>query len=185
MKEKYQHCQYEILQHSTEEGTSTQDSLYTATSVNDNEIYLNVVGAPNYKGNMYGLGTLSKRFSCSKSAPSTSIAPVEDQIKEMCETINKLNAELLAKANKEKTLEEKMLQMMENHDHQSKEMRQQMQEQNKQIRQQNEQMQCILQYLHSQSIIPTPSLSPTIADGIEHHVNDAQVDHPHDMGKNH
>jgi len=140
LKEKYQHCQYEILQHSTEEGTSTQDSLYTATSVNDNEIYLNVVGAPNYKGNMYGLGTLSKRFSCSKSAPSTSIAPVEDQIKEMCETINKLNAELLAKANKEKTLEEKMLQLMENHDHQSQEMRQQMQEQNEQIRQQNEQL---------------------------------------------
>ncbi|XP_028199552.1 uncharacterized protein LOC114384072 [Glycine soja] len=138
--EKYQHCQYEILQHSTEEGTSTQDSLYTATSVNDNEIYLNVVGAPNYKGNMYGLGTLSKQFSCSKSAPSTSIAPVEDQIKEMCETINKLNAELLAKANKEKTLEEKMLQLMENHDHQSQEMRQQMQEQNEQIRQQNEQL---------------------------------------------
>ncbi|XP_028223195.1 uncharacterized protein LOC114404453 [Glycine soja] len=123
-----------------EEGTSTQDSLYTATSVNDNEIYLNVVGAPNYKGNMYGLGTLSKQFSCSKSAPSTSIAPVEDQIKEMCETINKLNAELLAKANKEKTLEEKMLQLMENHDHQSQEMRQQMQEQNEQIRQQNEQL---------------------------------------------
>ncbi|KAL5130900.1 hypothetical protein HKD37_12G033884 [Glycine soja] len=96
---------------------------------------------PNYKGNVYGLGTLSKRFSCSKSAPSTSIAPVEDQIEEMRETINKLNAELLAKANKEKTLEKMMLQMMENHDHQSQEMRQQMQ-------QQNEQMQRILQHLH-------------------------------------
>ena len=107
MKEKYQHRRDEILQHSTEEGTSTQDSPNTATSVNDNEIYLNVVGGPNYKGNVYGLGTLSKRFSCSKSAPSTSIAPVEDQIEEMRETINKLNAELLAKANKEKTLEEK------------------------------------------------------------------------------
>ncbi|KAG5110148.1 hypothetical protein JHK82_039371 [Glycine max] len=91
------------------EGTATQDSSNTATSVNDNEIYLNVVGGPNYKGNMYGLGTLSKRFSCSKLAPSTSIAPVEDQIEEMCETINKLNAELLEKANKKKTLEEKML----------------------------------------------------------------------------
>ncbi|KAL5137605.1 hypothetical protein HKD37_10G027948 [Glycine soja] len=85
------------------------DSPNTATSVNDNEIYLNVVGNPNYKGNVYNLGTLSKRFSCSKSAPSTSIAPVEDQIEEMRETINKLNAELLAKTNKEKTLEEKML----------------------------------------------------------------------------
>jgi len=75
---------------------------------------------------MYGQGTLSKMFSCSKSATSTSIAPVEDQIEEMRETINKLNVELLAKENKEKTLEEKMLQLMETHDHQSQEMRQQM-----------------------------------------------------------
>ncbi|KAL5142208.1 hypothetical protein HKD37_09G025435 [Glycine soja] len=108
-EEKYQHRRDEILQHSTEKGTSTQDSPNTATSVNDNEIYLNVVGGPNYKGNVYGLGTLSKKFSCSKSASSTSIAPVEDQIEEMRETINKLNAELLAKTNKEKTLEEMML----------------------------------------------------------------------------
>ena len=99
---------------------------------------------------------------------------MEDQIGEMCETINKLNVELLEKANKEKTLEEKMLQLMENHDHQSQEMRQQMQEQ-------NEQMQSILQHLHIQSIMPTPSPSTTIADGTEHHVNDAQIDHPHDM----
>jgi len=98
---------------------STQDSPNTATFVNGNEIYLNVVGGPNYKGNVYRLGTLSKRFSCSKSGPSNSIAPMEDQIEEMCETINKLNVELLSKANKEKTLEEKMLQLMENHDHQS------------------------------------------------------------------
>ncbi|KAG5068549.1 hypothetical protein JHK85_000926 [Glycine max] len=79
-----------------------------------------------FAGNMYGQGTLSKMFSCSKSATSTSIAPVEDQIEEMRETINKLNVELLAKENKEKTLEEKMLQLMETHDHQSQEMRQQM-----------------------------------------------------------
>ncbi|KAH1232942.1 hypothetical protein GmHk_09G025492 [Glycine max] len=107
--EKYQHRRDEILQHSTEEDTSTQDSPNTATSANDNEIYLNVVGGPNYKGNVYRLGTLSKRFSCSKSTPSTSVALVEDQIEKMRETINKLNAELLAMANKEKTLEEKML----------------------------------------------------------------------------
>ncbi|KAG4907073.1 hypothetical protein JHK86_055557 [Glycine max] len=143
-----------------EEGTSTQDSPNTATFVNDNEICLNVVGGPNYKGNMYSLGSLSIRFSCSKSGPSTSIAL-------------------------EKTLEKKMLQMMENHDHQSQEMRQQMQQQNEQIRQQNEQMQRILQHLHIQPTIPTPSLSPTIADGTDHHVNDAQVDHPHDMENDH
>ena len=59
-------------------------------------MYLNAVGGPNYKGNVYGLGTLSKRFCFSKSAPSTSIAPVENQIEEMRETINKLNVELLA-----------------------------------------------------------------------------------------
>ena len=70
---------------------------------------MNVVGGPNYKGNVYRLGTLRKRFSSSKSAPSTSIAPVEDQIEEMRETITKLNVELLAKADKERTLEEKML----------------------------------------------------------------------------
>jgi len=46
---------------------------------------------------VYGLGTLSKKFSYSKSAPSTFIASMEDQIKEMHETIDKLNAELLAK----------------------------------------------------------------------------------------
>ncbi|KAL5127586.1 hypothetical protein HKD37_14G039981 [Glycine soja] len=98
---------------------STQDSPNTTIFVNDNEIYLNVVGGPNYKGNMFGLGTLSKRFSCSKLAPSTSITLVEDEIEEMCETITKLNVELLAKAYKERTLEEKMLQLMENHDQQS------------------------------------------------------------------
>ena len=93
MKEKYQHRQEEILQHLTKESTSTQDSPNIVTSVNDNEIYLNVVVGLNYKGNVYVLGTLSKRFRCSKSTPSTSIAPVEDQLEEMRETINKLNVE--------------------------------------------------------------------------------------------
>ena len=146
---------------------------------------MNVVGGPNYKGNVYGLGTLSKRFCFSKSAPSTSIAPVEDQIEEMRETINKLNAKLLAKTNKEKILEDKMLQPMENHDHQSQEMQQQMQEQNEQIHQHNEQMQCILQHLHIESIMPAPNLLPTIADGTKRHVNDTQVDRPHNMKNDH
>ena len=97
----------------------TQGSPNTATSVNDNEIYLNVIGDPNYKGNVYYLGTLSKRFSCSKSAPSIFIALVEDQIEKMRETITKLNAKLLEKTNKEMILEVKMLQLMENHDQQS------------------------------------------------------------------
>ncbi|KAH1213584.1 hypothetical protein GmHk_14G041510 [Glycine max] len=156
-----------------EEGTSIQDSPNIATLVNDNEIYLNVVGGPNYKGNVYKLSTLSKRFNSSKSAPSTSIGLVK-----MCEIINKLNVELLAKADKEKTLEEKMLQLMENYEHQSQEMRQQVQEQ-------NEQMQRILQHLYIQCIMSAPSPSITIADEIEHHVDDAQVDRSHDMSKDH
>ncbi|KAH1212398.1 hypothetical protein GmHk_14G040611 [Glycine max] len=82
--EKFQHRREEILQHLTEEDTSTLDSFNILQSI--------------------------------------SIAPVEDKIEEMRETINKLNAKLLAKAYMEKTLEEKMLQLMENHDHQSQEM---------------------------------------------------------------
>ena len=55
----------------------------------------------------------------------------------------------MAKKDKERTLEEKILQFMENHDQQSQEMRQHMQVQNKQICQQNEQMQHILlQHFH-------------------------------------
>ena len=71
------------------------------------------------------------------------------------------------------------------HDHQSQEMRQPMQQKNEQIRQQNERMQRILQHLHIQPIIPAPSLSPTIADGTDHHVNDTQVDRPYDMENDH
>ncbi|KAH1199548.1 hypothetical protein GmHk_18G052884 [Glycine max] len=171
--EKYQHRRDEILQHSTKEDRSTQDSLNIATSINDNEIYLNVVGGPNYKGNMYGLGTLSKRFSCSKSAPSTSITLVKDQIEEMREIINKLNVELLAKANKEKTLEEKMLQLrrimttkVRRCDNRCK---------NKISKFVNKISKCsiYLQHLHIHSIMPARSLSPTITNGTEHHVNDA------------
>ena len=42
---------------------------------------------------------------------------MEDQIEEMRETITKLNVALLVKTNKERTLEEKMLRLIENHDH--------------------------------------------------------------------
>ncbi|KAL5166819.1 hypothetical protein HKD37_18G051714 [Glycine soja] len=136
--EKYQHRRDEILQHSTKEDRSTQDSLNIATSINDNEIYLNVVGGPNYKGNMYGLGTLSKRFSCSKSAPSTSITLVKDQIEEMLRRCD----------NRCKNKISKFV---------------------------NKISKCsiYLQHLHIHSIMPARSLSPTIANGTEHHVNDA------------
>ena len=46
-------------------------------------------------------------------------------------------------------------------------------------------MQHILQHLHIQSIMLAPSLSPTIVDGTYHHVNDTQVDRPHDMENDH
>jgi len=47
---------------------------------------------------------------------------MEDQIEEMCETITKLNVKLLAKIDKERTFEENMLWLIENHDRQSQEM---------------------------------------------------------------
>ena len=47
---------------------------------------------------------------------------MKDQIEEMCETINKLNVKLLAKIDKERTFEENMLWLIENHDRQSQEM---------------------------------------------------------------
>jgi len=65
---------------------------------------------------------LNQRFCCSLSTSSISIAPMKDQIQEMRETITKLNVELLAKTDKERTLEEKMLRLIENHDRQSQEM---------------------------------------------------------------
>jgi len=46
-------------------------------------------------------------------------------------------------------------------------------------------MQHILQHLHIQSIMPTPSPSTNTTDGTEHHVDDAQVEHPLDMSKDH
>ena len=62
---------------------------------------------------------LNQRFCCSLSTLSTSIAPMEDQIEETHETITKLNVEFLAKTNKEMTLKENMLRLIENHDRQS------------------------------------------------------------------
>jgi len=88
------------------DGSSSQNS--NVPSIEDNEIYFSVVGGESKKGNVYGLGTLSKKFYSSAGAhSSTSQAPVVHQIEEMSETIQKLNAELMAKNAKEKTLAEK------------------------------------------------------------------------------
>ena len=89
------------------ESASSQKSH--VASIDDNEIYIDVVGSGNKKGNVYGLGVLSKRFNSSTSAYSaTSQALVVYQIEETREIIQKLNDELMKKRVKERTLEEKM-----------------------------------------------------------------------------
>ena len=75
------------------------------------------------KGNVYGLGVLSKRFNSSTSVHSaTSQAPVVHQIEEIREIIQKLNDELMTKRVKERTLEEKMEVLMKTHEEQSEPM---------------------------------------------------------------
>ncbi|KAG4925054.1 hypothetical protein JHK87_050594 [Glycine soja] len=55
-------------------------------------------------------------LSLCKSVGQTDPSSTQDQIQEMRETITKLNVALLAKTDKERTLEEKMLRLIENHD---------------------------------------------------------------------
>jgi len=96
------------------EGSSSKNSH--VASIDDNEIYFTIAGGGNKKGNVYGLGALSKRFTTSIGAySSTTQTPIVHEIEEMCETIQKLNAELLAKDAKKRTLEEKMKHLMKNH----------------------------------------------------------------------
>jgi len=62
---------------------------------------------------VYGLGVLNKRFTSSKSVDFTTNQPlVIHKIEEMCETIQKLNVELMEKHAKERTLEEKVEQVI-------------------------------------------------------------------------
>jgi len=83
------------------EGSSLQNSH--VASIDDNEIYIYVVGGGNKKGNVYGLVVSSKTFNSSTSAHSaTSEAPVVHQIGEMHETIQKLNVEQMTKDVKDK-----------------------------------------------------------------------------------
>jgi len=116
--EKYKQCREEVQQQHMHEGSSSQNSH--VPSIDDNEIYFSVVGGERKKWNVYGLGTLSKKFYSSTGAhSSTSQALVVHQIEDACETIQKLNAELMAKNAKEKTLEEKVEQLLKNHAEQS------------------------------------------------------------------
>jgi len=62
---------------------------------------------------VYELGVLRKKFNSFTSVHSTtSQTSVAHQTKEVCETIQKLNVELMAKDVNERTLEEKMEQFM-------------------------------------------------------------------------
>jgi len=68
-QEKYKQCWEEAQQYLMGEDSSSKKSL--VASIDDNEIYFNVVGGGNKKENVYGLGTLSKRFTSSKTVDST------------------------------------------------------------------------------------------------------------------
>ena len=141
------------------EGSSSENSH--VASIDDNEIYFIVAGGGNKKGNVYGLGALSKRFTTSTSAySSTSQTPVVHQIEEMHETIQKLNVELMVKDAKERTLEEKMEHLMKNHEQQSERMGQQ----DEKMHQQHEQMKLILQHIQLKSPMPTTPSDPPSSD---------------------
>ncbi|RDY03006.1 hypothetical protein CR513_13469, partial [Mucuna pruriens] len=75
------------------------------------------------------------------------------QLKEMREIIHKLNNELIAKEVKEKSLKEKMVQLMHNHEKQSE-----------QMQQQNQQIQLILHHLQLKSLVSHPTLLNTNED---------------------
>ncbi|ESW05059.1 hypothetical protein PHAVU_011G148600 [Phaseolus vulgaris] len=142
------------------ESASSQNSH--VASIDDNEIYIDVVGSGNKKGNVYGLGVLSKRFNSSTSPHSAaSQAPVVHQIEEMREIIQKLNDELMTKRVKEGTLEEKMEVLMKTHEEQSERMRKQ-----------DEKMQLILQHIQMNNPA-SGSLDPTTSG---HHKGDQSRD---------
>jgi len=68
------------------EGSSSQNSH--VASIDENGIYIDVVGGGNKKGNVYGLSVLSKRFNSSTNGHFvTSQAPLVHQIEEMRELI--------------------------------------------------------------------------------------------------
>jgi len=135
------------------EDLSSQKS--PVASIDDNEIYFNAVRGGTKKENVYGLDALSKRFTSSKSVDSTTNQPlVVHKIEEMRETIQKLNAELMAKHAKERTLEEKVEQVITN----------------------QEQMKLIFQHIQVNNLMS--GLSNPTSDGHhrEDHIRDDGVD---------
>ncbi|RDX86840.1 hypothetical protein CR513_31774, partial [Mucuna pruriens] len=94
-----------LFKHYFKEATSTNDS--NSIPINDYDIYLEVVGGKNEKGNVYGLGKLTNKFMCSTRIPTNLIdMSMVQQMEEMCNTIHKLNNEIVEKK-AEKLLEEK------------------------------------------------------------------------------
>ncbi|RDX89252.1 hypothetical protein CR513_29048, partial [Mucuna pruriens] len=121
---KYEQQRQEVQKSSTKEASSANDSNFVP--INDNDIYLEVVGGKNKKGNVYGLGSLTNKFMHSTRIPTNRIdMSMVQQIKEMRETIDKLNNELQENTAKEKSLEEKVVQLLRNHEEQSDHIRQQ------------------------------------------------------------
>ncbi|XP_068476270.1 uncharacterized protein [Phaseolus vulgaris] len=155
--EKYKKRLEEARQQQMLESASSQNSH--VASIDENEIYIDVVGSGNKKGNVYGLGVLSKRFNSSTSANSatTSQVPIVHQIEEMREIIQKLNDELMTKRVNERTLKEKMELLMKTHE-----------EQSERLRKQDEQMQLILQHIQMKN--PASGSSDLTTSG--HHKGD-------------
>ncbi|RDX88551.1 hypothetical protein CR513_29843, partial [Mucuna pruriens] len=88
---------------------------FNSVRINDNDIYLEVVGGKNEKWNAYRLGKLTNKFIRSTRI-STNLIDISmvQQMEEMCETIHKLNNELVGKTVKEKSLEKKVVQLLHN-----------------------------------------------------------------------
>ncbi|RDY09531.1 hypothetical protein CR513_06088, partial [Mucuna pruriens] len=78
------------------EPTSANDSSFVP--INNNDIYLEVVGGKNEKGNVYRLGKLTNKFMRSTHILTNLIdMSMVQQMEEIHETIHKLNNELLEK----------------------------------------------------------------------------------------
>ncbi|RDY07224.1 hypothetical protein CR513_08698, partial [Mucuna pruriens] len=88
---------------------------------NLNDIYLEVVG-----GNVYGLGKLTNKFMLSTRILTNLIEmPKVQQVEKMRKTIDKLNNELITKEVKEKSLKDKVVQLLHNYEEQSDQIQQQ------------------------------------------------------------
>ncbi|RDY11152.1 hypothetical protein CR513_04230, partial [Mucuna pruriens] len=68
---KYEQRRQEVQKSTTEEASSANDS--NSVPINDNDIYLEVVGGKKEKGNVYGLGKLTNKFIRSTCIPTNLI----------------------------------------------------------------------------------------------------------------